>query len=337
MKSLYFAWTGFQRRQVSMAPHCGLEVVFIPITRKTSILSRAAAYIANGWMTFKQLRKDCVDVVWIQLPQVPLMWVALIYRALFNRSAIVIADCHNAMFRPPWSRVPFGISLLSKCDLVLVHNDEILITATKLGVSPNKMAVMEDPPATIAPTTIVSAEEASPPTFLVPASFSPDEPIQELVAAASGCPNASFLITGHLHRLNDSSLVASAPPNVRFVGFLPLGEFDSLLAGCDAVVAFTRNEDVQLSACGEAVGAGKPMLISDTHTLRSLFPLGSVFVDSSDPDSIRAGIHRMVENLPEHTLVARNRGSAFLERWKEQRWAPLHETIHDLYRKRNGE
>jgi glycosyltransferase involved in cell wall biosynthesis len=320
MKQLYVAWINFQRRQVSMAPHFGFELLFLPVDRKVGLARKAAQYLRNSWQTLQALREKRAEAVWVQLPQVPLMWVALLYRALFNRRASVIADCHNKMFRAPWSRFPFGVSCLKFCDIVLVHNDDVLQQALALGVPRDKVSVVEDPPATFEERGECRIFKEIPRPWLVfPAGFGDDEPLKELLQAASAVPEFSFLITGNDKNCRDQKLIAHAPGNVHFLGFLSRDDFDSLITGCDAVVALTRFDGIQLSVCGEAVGAGKPMVLADTSTLRRLFPCGSIFVRPDDATAIAWGAKQvMAANAELKEFVLRER-EEITSKWWETR------------------
>ena len=54
-------------------------------------------------------------------------------------------------------------------------------------------------------------------------------------------------------------------------------------------MGLTTRDDIQLSVANEAVGARKPMVISDTKLLRDLFYRGAVFVNPTDATAIRDG------------------------------------------------
>jgi hypothetical protein len=325
---LYFAWTAFQRRQVSMASYCDFQTVFMPVEKRTGRVAKALTYLRHSWTMLNMLRQQRPTVVWIQLPQIPLLWVALLYRAIFNRDAKIVADCHNAMFRPPWSKVPMGISLLSRCSFVLAHNTDVLETAVALGVPRERLTVMEDPPASFPPTATLGINIALPrPWFVFPASFAADEPIAELLAAAREAPEVSILITGNLKNCREPHLVANAPANVRFLGYLSRTDFEALIVNCDAVIAFTRFDGIQLSVCGEAVGCGKPMLASNTKTLRTLFPTGTCFVDSTNPLAIANGLRVVAEDRHQLAMAMVMLRATAIENWCSSRCAPLIESI----------
>lgn len=321
---IFVAWTNFQRRQVSMASHLGFELFFLPVERSANAFRKIIIYLYNSWKTIDRFVRLRPSVVWIQLPQVPLLWVVLFYRMFFRRNTIVIADCHNAMFRPPWSRMPFGISLLSSCNVVLVHNKDIAEIAANLGVDRLRTLVVEDPPAVFRPNhEPLKAFDFPRPWLVFPASFAADEPIEELLQAAAGSAMVSILITGNYLNYGGDDLVSRAPPNVHFLGFLSREDFDNVMQSSDAVIAFTRYDNVQLSVCGEAVGAGKPMLISNTPTLKQLYPEGNVFVCSDDPREIKVGIRNLVENLNTLSSIAQAHSIKVSDDWSSRRGSPL--------------
>lgn len=292
---IYFAWAGFQRRQVSMAIYCGFEIIFLPTRRPANWLRKGFSYLHNAWLTLAILRKRQPITIWMQLPQVPLMWIALFYRLFTRRKVTLIADCHNAMFRPPWSHVPLGVGLLSQCDIVLTHTNEMKNQAASLGVNADRLMVVGDPPALIAPgSNHVKTLNCARPWIVFPASYAEDEPIIEILDAARLIPSVSILFTGDSSRLLRRGVKINIPENVSFLGYVPRTEFESLLVESDAIIAFTKLEGLQLSVCGEALGAGKPLLMSDTQTLRRLFPIGAVFVNSSEPKSIADGLKRLL-------------------------------------------
>ncbi len=327
--ALHLSWTVFQRRQASMAPLVGLDCVFLPLGYKgRSHLRRAAAYLAVAWRSWRVLQARRPQELWVQLPQVPLLWVALLYRLLAPHPVRLVADCHNAMFRAPWSRLPFGLSALAQCELVVVHNDEVWREAIALGLPPARLRVLEDvpplrEPGAGAPPVPALLAGRPRPWVLYPGSFSADEPVAEVLEAARQLRGHGVLVvTGRLsnaqkhgHALDD------LPANVVLTDYLPLAEFEALLVHCDVVLALTRQDGIQLSVCNEALGFGRAMVMSDTPLLRRLFGSAAVAVDSSDPAALVRGIdaatscrHELEQQATR--LAARRREDWLLGPWR---------------------
>lgn len=294
-KSLYFAWVPFQRRQVSMESYFNYSCVFLPLKWRANKLAKLASYAVNMFMMIVLLFKEKPIQVWIQVPQTFLIWPCVIYKiiskVLFRKRVLIIADCHNAMFRTPWCKVPLGISLLKKCDVSIVHNSSQIQAAEKLGVDTSSMYVLEDAPANFDfCTEEVDVVNVPKPWVLFPASFAKDEPIKELVEVAKILPDYSFFITGNKQRAKGILNLNSLPENVNLMGFMDIDKFDWLLLNSDLILALTIFDGIQLSVCNEAVGATKPMVASNTSILMELFPKGTVFVDPLSVKSMAEGI-----------------------------------------------
>jgi hypothetical protein len=298
--SLHLAWATFQRRQVSMAPLVGMECVFLPLAYKgRNHLRRGLAYLALAWRTWRLLRQRRPSELWLQLPQVPLLWVALLYRLLAMHPMRVVADCHNAMFRPPWARVPFGLSALARCELVVVHNDDVWRQAIALGLPAERLCVLEDVPPVPewgegAPAVPARLAGRARPWVVFPGSYGLDEPVAELVAAARQLRGrATVVVTGRLsNAARNGHVLQELPDNLLLTDYVPQAELDALLLHADVVLALTRQDGIQLSVCNEALGFGRAMVMSGTPLLRRLFGSAAVVVDSHHPVTLAQAVER---------------------------------------------
>ena len=329
MQQIHIAWIGFFRRQVSMKDFFGYEIIFLPMRSRYKMM-KLFEYLSKFYRSFLLFAGKRPDVVWVHLPQVPLLWAALMYRWLLNHKAKVVADCHSSMLRKPWVRVPFGVSMINRCDLVLVHNDYMVKVAQAVGIKLDLVRVLEDVPANISSCGKETAIPDVPrPWLLFPASFHEDEPIEELLKAAELVPKASFLITGNYKASRNKNIEWDIPPNVNLLGYLPVDTFDACLRACDVVIGLTTEEGVQLCAAGEAVGIGKPMVLSGTDVLKKLFHKGAVFVDSSNPESIARGCRDALGRLK---ILAAESSALREERkqmWEKNQAQPLLEILYE--------
>jgi glycosyltransferase involved in cell wall biosynthesis len=330
--TLHIAWTRFQRRQDSMVPLTGFECVFLQRSTMPGRLATALDYAALVRRTWHVLRARRPAVLWVQLPPVVLLWVALAARRLLVPRMKVVADCHNAMFRPPWSRLPGGVRWLRHCDAVLVHNDAVLHAARAQGVPADRLRVLEDVPPRIRPGQGLEAGAlpASLPTtlprpwILLPGSFSADEPIAEVAQAARQMPTATFIITGRTERAaRHGHDLSSLPSNVVTPGYLDRTAFDALMRAADVVLGLTRDEGVQLSVCNEAIGFGKPMVVSDTRVLRSMFSAACELTHGHSPAALQDAIRRALagrESLSERALQL---AQARIDAWQARQYADV--------------
>lgn len=313
--SLYFAWVPFQRRQLSMEDYFEYRSIFLPLKFTANKFSKAFSYLINMVVMLVMLFRERPQVVWIQIPQTFLIWPVLIYKVFTKIS--VVADCHNAMFRPPWNKVPMGIKLLKHFDLVVVHNESQLLLAKEQGIPENLLVVLEDAPAVISHTEKPDGIELyKKPWALFPASFADDEPILELIEAALRMPEVNIFITGNVSKAKKVVDIDSLPENINLMGFLPHEEFNWLLKNSNVILALTKFDGIQLSVCNEAVGVQKAMVLSETPLLRRMFPKGTVFIDPLSDVSISEGVCLAINNEANLTKEMKMFGEHRLIEWR---------------------
>jgi glycosyltransferase involved in cell wall biosynthesis len=152
-------------------------------------------------------------------------------------------------------------------------------------------------------------------------SFAADEPYREVVEAMRGLADVAELrITGD-HRKADAAVVRGAPGNVTFTGYLPDLDYEHLLRSSDFAMVLTSSAHVLVCGGYEALGAGRPVILSDQDVLRRYYTKGAVFV-SNDRRSISEGIRRLVERKPE---LEREIGQLRVER--EEDWTRQFEQV----------
>jgi glycosyltransferase involved in cell wall biosynthesis len=202
--------------------------------------------------------------------------------------------------------------------MIVVHNDWVREQALEIGVIDERLYILETRPAPIDCETVKDQHDFSRPWILSPCSFNRDEPIDVILAAARLVPEITFVLTGNAERAQGIHDLSDIPPNVKLPGFLPKAEFDSLLCSTDALLGLTTLDGIQLSVANEAVGAGKPMVISDTKLLKKLFYKGATYVDSLDPESLAQGCKEALSKkneLIQEVCELRNERN---KRWHEQ-------------------
>jgi glycosyltransferase involved in cell wall biosynthesis len=145
-------------------------------------------------------------------------------------------------------------------------------------------------------------------------TFADDEPLDAVLDAARLVPDVGFYVTGDTAKA-PPEVVAQAPPNVVFTGFLDVnGEYLGLLRAVDAVMVLTtRDHTLQLAGC-EAIAVGTPLITSDWPYLRDLFSTAAVYV-APTAESIRDGVVEAMHRLPELRAEA-----AEVRREQRARW-----------------
>jgi glycosyltransferase involved in cell wall biosynthesis len=313
---IFVAWMPFQRRQLSMSPLLGFQNVFLPISKAPRIF-RPLQYVGHSLRTVALLRRNRPEIIWVQLPQVPLLTAALFYKRCFDPRVRVIADCHNRVLNRPWNQWPGLRNQLNACDVVVVHNGLVVPKVEAMGIKRGIVRVLEDPPALIS-HAVRLADPFPHPWVLFLASFNPDEPIAELYEAARLAPEITFVLAGEPMRARRRHELGTRPPNVHLPGYLRGEALDAAIMSTDAILALTKLPDAQLSSAGEAIGAGRPMVLSDTPVARDLYYQGGVFVDAYSAASIAKGCRAAVEGsgrLAAESLALRDERHA---RWRSQ-------------------
>ncbi len=328
--TLHIAWTEFQRRQDSMAPLAGFECVFLKRSTRRGLIATAMDYLRLAARTWRLIQVRRPEVLWIQLPPAMLLWVALAARRLLGLRMKIVADCHNAVLRPPWSRVPGAVRWLRHCDAVVVHNAAVLQDARALGIPEALLRVLEDVPPQVVKTPLVQSLSCMPPDsprpwILLPGSFSADEPIAEVAAVARNMPEATFIMTGRIERAARHGHDLSAlPRNVVTPGYLARQEFDLLVQAADVMLGLTNYEGVQLSVCNEALGFGKALVVSDTRVLRQLFSSACEMTPADhQPETLEASIRRALSRCDELGSRARQLAQVRVAAWQSTQYAEV--------------
>lgn len=298
----------------------GFDCWFMPVP-KSGKLKKVLSYLRLLVASVFRLKAAAPEVVWIQLPQIPALWAALVYRTLAGKSVKLVADCHNAQLRKPWSSFPLARWSLKQCDAILVHNEAMLSKAAELGWPMSKVLVLEDVPAVgkaQSPIGLAIAHIKAPkPWVLFPGSFAVDEPIKEVIQAARIAPEITFIITGRQERARPNGHdIDNLPSNVVLPGFLSLEIFDDLLREADVVMGLTKEEGIQLSVCNEALGFGKPLVTSNTQILSKLFGAAASLVETHNPASIANGCSEAIRYCRKYSEKSLSLSVARVNQWR---------------------
>jgi glycosyltransferase involved in cell wall biosynthesis len=129
--------------------------------------------------------------------------------------------------------------------------------------------------------------------LMVVNSFGPDEPLDEIVRAASELDDVVFHVTGDASRAGRR--IPSAPANVRFTGFLAESSYHALMSASDAVMCLTTHDHTMQRGACEALWMGKPIITSRWPLLQDYFDRGTVHVDNTAA-SIRGAIREIADH-----------------------------------------
>ncbi len=105
---------------------------------------------------------------------------------------------------------------------------------------------------------------------MVVSSVSYDEPIDNILQTARSLPDVHFHVTGKYHERRPE-VVAHAPENVTFLGFLPDDQYYGLMKEIQVVMCLTTENHTLQSGANEALWLGKPIITSDWPLLQKNF------------------------------------------------------------------
>jgi glycosyltransferase involved in cell wall biosynthesis len=203
----------------------------------------------------------------------------------------VWADSHSGAFNDPrWARFARANSwMMRRCAGVIVTNKHLARLVRDAGGRP----IIVNYPA----TDHREREPTGDPALVATLGFLFDEPIDELLEAATLAPNVRLVLTGPA----PPSLRAKAPPNCTITGWLRRRDYERTLARARGVICLTTREDTMQTGAFEALQYSLPMVLSGTEALRSFFHRGVIFVDDHDPATLASALVRLWD---EHELLS---------------------------------
>ena len=212
----------------------------------------------------------------------------------------VVTDCHNGPFVDPiWQRFPLRQIhryVFRRSTANIVHNEAMLEHVTEDLAIERRFIVLRDAiPDTAA--RVPRGEACERPTVLFICSWSPDEPMEQVVATARQMPEIDYWVTG---RPRDEVLrqLGDLPSNLRLLGFVSDDNYDVLIRRVNVALVLSTRDRVLTHACHEAIGAECALVISDSPTARAYLRAGTHFVEN-DAASITRGVRSALQSHEE--------------------------------------
>jgi glycosyltransferase involved in cell wall biosynthesis len=247
----------------------------------------------------------------------PPIFAALVAWAYARLAGVpIVLDSHPISFGQKRNRVgrfflPVHAALTRRVATTIVGTDEL---ARRVRAWGGRADVVHEAPPPDPPHPAPRADPSEPAKVLWSGTFAADEPFEAVIEAARQLPEVELLVAGDLRRCPVDP--ASAPPNVRWLGFLRGDEYRAALREADVVLALTDDSTSALRVAAEAVYARRALVTSDLEHLATLFP-GGVRV-ANDAQAIARGVRVALADLtqPRRSLEMRE---AQLSRWRRQR------------------
>jgi glycosyltransferase involved in cell wall biosynthesis len=276
------AWDNYQGRTQALADALGGRAWYIRSRPRHKALL-PVRYMVDSIRMWGLLRRHRPAVLIVITPPVVAPLVAWLW-CRTHRCRLVV-DCHTGAFHS-WKWRWSGLLLEPVCRraaAALVHTleDEALMTAWGAR-------------AMLVPDDLPDARHASPPPgapgprVVVAGSLDGNEPVAEVVEATRLVPHIEFRLTGDEQRV-PLSVRHGAPPNATFTGWLDYPTFLGELLAANVVAVFSTDPHIMNRAAFEAVGLGRPLVLSDLPGLRSRFGDAALFAPN-DPTSMAEAI-----------------------------------------------
>jgi hypothetical protein len=297
-----------------MQQYWGYDLHHITSPFSRSALLKPLDYSIKAFKSAFLLLTRRPSTIWLQLPPSILLYIAFLFKLLINPKVKIVVDAHNSLMRGKWFNLPFIKILLNRADVFLAHNVNAAEQFFDLGIQRERIKVLEDLPFTFDVT--LSSTGIRRTLAVCPCSFDIDEPIGILFDAFRML-DCELMITGDVSKLSNE-LKDLAPPNVTFTGFLPKIAYEELICGNSIIVGLTTRDDVQLSVANEGLSACRPLVLSDTITLRKLYGHSALFFSNSSPDQLASAIRHALANYDDLVQKSQELRDLRIAQWEQQ-------------------
>lgn len=284
---VFISWVKSHGRSRGIAEAVGARTEFV-FPNAPSLLLR---YLRSAILTWRSLSSRRPNVVFVMSPPSFAAFVVLAHARVRGQCRVIV-DLHTgAVVDRKWRwSVRWIRRMMGPTDGFLVTSDEL---GTAAGVLSRNTFVIHDI-IEVAQDNGGIAEPGprSDTTAIVPLSYSPDEPIDQILGAAALSPRIVWQLTGTA----PAAVVTRAPSNVVFTGFLDDEAYESALGRAGAVVALTTRPLTMQRAGYEALSRGKALVTSRSPVLERYFGPASGYTHCV-ADEIAAATSAVLEDV----------------------------------------
>jgi glycosyltransferase involved in cell wall biosynthesis len=285
-----------------------MDIEFVFSNARRGVGSAPIRYVQQAAGTVGLLLRRRPRIVFVQSPPTFAVMTVAAYSAL-TRTRYVVDAHSSAMLSRYWTRPRWVYRYLARrATATIVTNDHFAEIVRGYRA---RALVIPDIPTTFTDPGGSLMEGFN---VLVVNTFSPDEPLGEVMTAAATLPEVTFHVTGDTRRA-PGRVPRNAPANVRFTDFLPSDAYYALMASSQAVMCLTtRDHTMQRGAC-EALWMGRPIITSAWPLLQSYFSRGAVYVENT-AEAIRHGVEDMVRSYPQYAADIEGLRRKYRREWR---------------------
>ena len=247
-------------------------------------------YLLQGGKTMEILLRERPGYLIVENPPGVLPVLAYLYAKVF-RAQFLIDAATGAFFDPRWKWMkPIFKFVSRRAFATIVTNNGLGEILTDWGSRPY---ILEDRIPSLPEASDFGLKKGF--NIAVVNTFSFDEPVKEILAAANLTPEANFYITGNTAHAS-KEMIAAAPSNVTFTGYLPDSDYYSLLRSAAAVMVLCTVDYTLCCGMYEAASLNKPLIASDLSVVRAFFNRGTVHVRNT-PEGISEGVRNTINQV----------------------------------------
>lgn len=304
----FITWYPSCRRSDSIARELGGVSHLIHYLGFKQPLHAPFKYALQTASTWFRLLRERPRVVLVAAPPIFAVLGVWLYCVLFRARFVI--DAHTGVFddaRWTWM-LPLTRFLARRAAGCVVTNEHLAARVREWGAN---VVVIGDVPVEFVETAPAGLGEGF--HIVVINSFSVDEPLAELVEAASRLPEVQFHVTGNPKSAR-IPLPTHLPANLRFTGWLSDEGYAGLLRAADAVVCLTTHDHTMQRGAYEAMALEKPLVTSDWELLRNTFSRGTLHVANEGAaiaEGIRQAVERRASLAAEMRQLRRDRRAVF--------------------------
>lgn len=314
LKTVFLVWAPHSIRAKNLAERLDAQLYLISYKFKKKIYS-PIKYLKLFTNTLFILEKERPQVIICQIPPIFCALATIVHQYLTGAKCNIAIDMHTGAFDKPWSYLrPLNRWIMKKVYMVIVTNSEL-----KDNICPDikrKTIVLEDPLSYFEVRSRKKQEKREQKNdkffkVAVISSFAPDEPLAEILDAATTMSGIEFYITGDKSKA-PKYLLGNEINNIVFTGFLDYNDYISLLQGVNAIMVLTKRNKTMLAGAYEALALEKPLITSDWPPLKRYFYKGTVHVDNSPKE-----IQEAIENVKRSEEIAKDISDLRIEKINE--------------------
>lgn len=296
VNGIWITWEDHRRsRELANA----FNVKYCPLTLNSKRIFR---YPYLTYRTILLLLKVRANLIFCQNPSIVLTSILVFFKSIFGYKLIV--DRHSNFkfehenskklkWRMFWLLSEFTIK---KSDLTIVTNNHLMRFCENFG---GRSAVLPDriPKMTMSDNMSDLIINENKINVMFVCTFSSDEPILEILEAAKILGDSyNLYFTGNAKKfLSSKCSGVGLPSNVIFTGFISESDYSFLMSKSDVVLVLTGKEYILNCGAYEAVALGRPLVLSNTETIKSYFYKGVIYVGLT-PEDIALGIRNAFKN-----------------------------------------